>query len=265
MSDHAVTITDTNISHAWARALLALLAHGAHEIVPLMVSVSITDKPIEDPHVRNLADAALQGAGKRPIRTVANTLFPRSMWNPSAPPETLYARYSAVLPRILHADRANAHGTYFQRMIAYSPEGTKAEVNQLAHVIATYKAGNHRRSALQLSIFDPTRDHTNQRQRGFPCLHQVAFSPIQRGLVVTGLYGTQYIFERGYGNYLGLCELGQFVASEFDLPLVQMTCVAAVAELGVTKGTCADLARDLDQRIRQDPTRTKETEEQAKG
>jgi hypothetical protein len=64
-------------------------------------------------------------------------------------------------------------------------------------------------------------------------------------LVVTGFYGTQYLFERGYGNYLGLCELGQFAAQEMGLRLVRMTCVAGFAELGIPKGNCDDLVAEL--------------------
>ena len=42
----------------------------------------------------------------------------------------------------------------------------------------------------------------------------------------------QYIFERAYGNYLGLSRLGSFVAQEVGLKLEQMNCVAAIARLG---------------------------------
>ena len=91
-------------------------------------------------------------------------------------------------------------------------------------------------------------DHTNQRQRGFPCLHQVAFSPLGQGrLAVTGFYGTQHIFRRGYGNYIGLCELGQFMARGLGLQLSRVTCIAAVAELGVQKQAIEALAISLRQ------------------
>lgn len=119
------------------------------------------------------------------------------------------------------------NGLYFERLIDFGPN----KVNQLRHVIETYKGGNHRRSALQAAIFDPNEDHTNQRQRGFPCLHQVAFTPIESGgLCVTGFYAMQLIFERAYGNYLGLCRLGNFVAHELGMHLERMVCIAAVGK-----------------------------------
>jgi hypothetical protein len=119
-------------------------------------------------------------------------------------------------------------------MIRFNPKDATAPVTQLAHVLATREAGNHRRSAYQLSIIDPTRDHTSQRQRGFPCLQQVSISPIgEDELSVTGFYATQTLFERAYGNYIGLCELGRFFAHEWGRQLTRVTCVASIAELDI--------------------------------
>ena len=93
-----------------------------------------------------------------------------------------------------------------------------------------------------------SKDHTNQRQRGFPCLQHVAFAPQGAdGLAVTGFYVTQYIFERAYGNYLGLCRLGRFMAQEMGKQLTQVTCVASPAKGGdKTKSYLRELARRVD-------------------
>jgi len=138
----------------------------------------------------------------------------------------------------------NRYGLYFERLVAFGPQ----KINQLDHIIQTYRGGNHRRSALQASIFDPSVDHTNQRQRGFPCMQHVIFAPYgDHELAITGFYATQHLFERAYGNYLGLCNLGRFVAHELDLHLTQMTCVAGVAKIGnVNKGDLRDLWRKLE-------------------
>jgi hypothetical protein len=208
----------------------------------------------ENSEIRSAVDDALRAAKMNSVQTTASTIFPSSMWNPGAELETIYERYKAVYPRV-HRCRANQYGTYFHRMIAYQPEGVSEPVNQLEHIIKTYAGENHRRSALQAVIFDPTRDHTNQRRRGFPCLHQVAFSPIGDGtLAVTGFYGTQHIFQRGYGNYVGLCQLGEFMAQGLGMRLTRVTCIAAVAELGIKKealislaGTLSDILRAQDQ------------------
>ena len=128
--------------------------------------------------------------------------------------------------RRLHA--GNKYGLYFERLIGFGcdKEG-KQGVNQLEHILSTWKRGNHRRTALQASLFDPRKDHTHQQRRGFPCLQHVSFSPTNTGgLAVTGFYATQYVVERAYGNYLGLCRLGEFMAHEMGLKLDRMTCIA---------------------------------------
>src|SRR5690606_32024341 len=116
--------------------------------------------------------------------------------------DAFFNRYTTkVLPRLKKRDQRNRKGTYFSRMIEYGEHA----VNQLGHVLDTWDANNHRRSALQLVIFDPKRDHTKEPFLGFPCLDYVAFTPDTKGgaLSVTALYAEQYIFDRGYGNYLG--------------------------------------------------------------
>ena len=45
---------------------------------------------------------------------------------------------------------------------------------------------------------------------------------------VNAFYATQYAFERAYGNYLGLCWLGRFVAHEMGLTLASVSCFTGV-------------------------------------
>ena len=259
----AYTIEEENLSVAWAKAFLALMDHS--ELAPLTVVVHGFDNgiPKEVASIRCLLDNALR-ANQKPLScdTVANTIFPISLWNPEADRQQLYERYERIAPRVLKQP-GNRHGVYFQRLIAFGQsrnDGTGmhqlafghspndgAGVNQLEHIIQTWHDGNHRRSALHAAIFDPNKDHTNQRMRGFPCLQQVAFAP-QRpdGLMVTGFYATQYIFERAYGNYLGLCRLGRFMAQEMERQLTQVTCVASLAMRGNrTKGSLQEIADEI--------------------
>lgn len=236
MTKGPVVIESENVSTAWALAFSEIVDTPKHEIVPLVVCVTGFDENVvqEDLRVHALLDAELRGHGMQSIRTVASTIFPSSLWNPDRPPQELFDRYMRVLPR-LHKCRLNRSGLYFERMIRFHPKGAPTPINQLEHVIATREAGNHRRSAYQMSTFDPTRDHTNQRQRGFPCLQQVSISPIgENELSVTGFYATQTLFERAYGNYIGLCDLGRFFAHEWGRQLTRVTCVASIAELDIS-------------------------------
>lgn len=223
-----------NLSLAWSEVLLKLLDRGINKLSPVIVTVSEFDAeslPVEQDAVRQALDAII----RQPCRTVASTIFPNSLWFPDVKDnaEVLYMRYDNVWPRVAR-HRNNRNGVYFRRLTAFAPSalGAVTPVNQLQHVINTYRNGNHRHSALQACIFDPTRDHTNAPLRGFPCLQQVAFGVDEGRLEVTGFYALQHHISKAYGNYLGLCWLGRFMAKQMGLTLSQVTCVASMLKLG---------------------------------
>lgn len=222
-------IEDDNLSRAWARAIHPMVIRGgAAEIAPLCVSITGFDAgvPREDPRLRSALDAALAAADKQECHAVANTIFPQSMWNPSAPRSLLFDRYALSLPRMMKASKKNRHGMYFQRLVQGGPD---SHPNQLDFVIKTYSGRPAvRRSALQVAVYDAKRDQTAAAQRGFPCLQHVTFAPVGKKLNVNAFYATQYAFERAYGNYLGLCRLGQFVAHELQLALARVTCFTGI-------------------------------------
>ena len=240
MNSHC--IVDENLSYAWGRVFLLALKEG--EILPLVVTVTgfSGGHPKEDAVIRQMLDDELLANSKRSCRTVASTIFPEALWTPGAPRDELYERYAKILPGLKRIP-ANRNGLYFERMISHGP----TQVNQLEHSIGTWTRGNRRRSALYAAIVDPSRDHTHQRQRGFPCLQQVAFTPQHSTgtLAITGFYNTQYLFERAYGNYLGLCGLGRFMAQEFGLTLSRMTCIAAVAKQEMARTRIESFAANL--------------------
>ncbi len=226
---------NSNLSLAWGEVFLKLLERGVNKLSPVVVTISEFDAaslPVEHDAVRRALDIIID----QTCHTVANTIFPNSLWLPTAQHDAqrLYDRYAKVWPRIRN-HHSNRNGVYFRRLTSYSPKAGReavSPVNQLQHIIDTYRGGNHRHSALQASIFDPTRDHTNAPLRGFPCLQQVAFGVDEDRLEVTGFYALQHHISKAYGNYLGLCWLGRFMAKQMGLTLSQVTCVASLLKLG---------------------------------
>jgi hypothetical protein len=235
MNKQIIPIQETNLSIGWARAFLALMERGVNDISPLIVTLDLddTEKVPETKLIHEVLDAELRANDEFQIETVAGTIFPHSLWNRGARKEQLFETYLSILPKIRKYQQ-NRRGTYFQRLIAF--ENEDQPVNQLKHIIDAWNSGLRRHSALQASIFDPSRDHVRSKMLGFPCLHQVALTPIGTdgtgGLAISGFYATQHVFEKAYGNYLGLCRLGQFLAHEMNLHLVRMTCIAAKGVLG---------------------------------
>ena len=239
-------IKEKNLSHAWAKALLKLMNPGVSEIQPLLVIIDGFEQsiPVEDSVIREAVDDSLKRNGMASCHTVANTIFPKCLWNPKIERDFLYKRYLNILKRLRKCPK-NKYGLYFERLINFGPENSK--VNQIEHIINTYLGGNHRRSALLVSVINPHEDHTNQRRRGFPCLQQVNLLPLGNdGLSITGIYTTQHIYDRAYGNYLGLCRLGHFIAHEIGLELKQMKCFTSIAQLGdIKKYSLSDLGQKM--------------------
>jgi hypothetical protein len=240
VNDHY--IEEANLSFAWARALSITCGRGRSEATPLVVAVTGFDQdgnPEEHESIRVELDRTLRTTGKQSVHTVANTIFPLSLWDPGSKRKALFDRYARISARLRKASPKNSRGTYFGRMITGGPPGKE---NQLEVCIGAYLARPAvRRSALQVAVFNPNVDHSTAAQLGFPCLQHVTFAPAREGLCVNAFYATQYMIERAYGNYLGLCRLGRFVARELDLPLVRMTCFTGIAKCELPKNKLARL------------------------
>ncbi len=248
-----IAICENNLSSAWGRAFQHAFKN-PNDASPLTVSFSLspTGEPQEDSSVRNAVDQALksQRKPKVSVRENAEMLFPSRTWERCRTEgrEAFYEQYKTqVLPRIRQRVKGNFYGTYFERLIDY--EG----VNQLEHIIefwerskASTQPHRPRPAALVAACFDPRRDQKFQALRGFPCLQQVSFAYDRHGdgLAISAFYPCQYIFDRGYGNYLGLSHLGMFMADQLKLRLVRVNCFVAVPLLGhgLTKVSLASVS-----------------------
>lgn len=257
---HSNLIEGRNLSEAWARAFLACHSAPGGALAPAVVSFDVRERysnwalEVQDIRAeleRQLENFDIRSVGQSSIETVAGTIFPEPIWRRcSGDRQELYRRYDRIWPRVKKC-RANCHGVYFRRLTAFNEDVIKG--NQLEKVIGTWQARVHRHSALQAAIFDPMRDHKPLPRKGFPCLQQVAFHPNgpngRDGLSVTAFYATQYLLEKGYGNYLGLYRLGRFMAGEMGLRLARVVCVASDLRLGDQdhgKGRCRPLADALE-------------------
>ena len=230
-----VMITDNNLSRAWARVLLDVLKGAGTEVSPLVLSVTGFDEKgmvPEDPAVRQALDQLLKRKSRPNVEDVAFTIFPQRLWEMSRGDRArLFSLYCATFPRWQAMNKiANRRGLYFERMIMYGRG--PCDGNQLEWILTQYGSRKGvRRSMLQATTFDPSRDHVASAQLGFPCLQQVSFEPTVFGLVVNAFYATQQIFDKAYGNYLGLAQLGAFMACEMGMPLARLNVMVGVAKL----------------------------------
>ncbi|MXY56399.1 MAG: thymidylate synthase [Gammaproteobacteria bacterium] len=244
MSEHF--IEEVGVSFAWGRAMQIVTQPGRKEMTPLTVAITGVDTEevlSEHDGIRDELEEVLARCDKQAVETVANTIFPNSLWNRSEPRHMLYERYEAVLPRLRRASRKNAHGLYFERMIM---NGRDDAPNQIEFALNAFGPGM-RRSVLQIGVFDPRKDHSAGRRRGFPCLQHLSFVPDQDGsLSVNAFYASQFMVERAYGNYLGICRLGRFVAHELGLPLTRVTFHIGLASLDTSKSALVGVLAAID-------------------
>jgi hypothetical protein len=230
-----VMINDSNLSRAWSRLLLRVLDGAGTEVSPLVLSVTGFDDKggvPEDPAVLQALDQLLKRKGRLKVEDIAFTIFPQRVWDMSRGDRTrLFALYRATFPRWQAMNKkANGRGLYFERMVMYGRG--PCDGNQLEWILSQFGSRSGvRRSMLQATTFDPGRDHVASAQLGFPCLQQVSFEPTTAGLVVNAFYATQQIFDKAYGNYLGLTQLGAFMAHEMDMPLARLNVMVGVAKL----------------------------------
>ena len=252
-------IVGVNVSHAWASAFIKCYEATGVVLSPAVVSFPAYDSDgnVEVPEIREIVESQLEDPSKflqnqSVVETVAGTIFPDSIWRLSGGDRHLFFdKYEKMLP-FIRRKQSNRRGVYFQRMMAYDPaiEGEKP-INQLEHIITTWTLGNHRHSALQAGIFDPRFDHSNARLWGFPCLQQVAFHPNgangKDGLSIVAFYATQTLEEKGYGNYLGLHRLGEFMAREMGLQFKEVICIASALKVNNScgKARCGSMFKRL--------------------
>ena len=177
------------------------------------------------------------------VENVAFTIFPQRLWEMSRGDRSrLFARYRETFPRWQAMNRrANGRGMYFERMIMYGRG--PCDGNQLEWILSQFNSRRGvRRSMLQATTFDPGRDHVTSAQLGFPCLQQVSFEPTPAGLVTNAFYATQQVFDKAYGNYLGLAQLGAFMAHEMGISLARLNVMVGIAKLERINKSDPDLA-----------------------
>lgn len=231
----------------WARIFLKLMQPGCASLSATMVTVqnpsheTVTQRlPLEEELSRLLRDH------KKPVvRESSAIIFPYSQWRAKRwDIDGLTEWYlEEFMPRLSKVSPQHKN-TYFNRLVNYTglkktnSEESIQTVNQIKEVIrfcknAAKRKTHFRPSGLQMAIFDPAKDLNESMQSNFPCLHQIGLGFDSSGaLQLSAFYPSQFVVERALGNYLGLCQLGLFIASELDIEFAELTCFIAAPKRG---------------------------------
>ncbi|MBC7017859.1 thymidylate synthase, partial [Salmonella enterica subsp. enterica serovar Enteritidis] len=102
--------------------------------------------------------------------------FPERLWKISrGDRKRLFSLYAKTFPRYVAMDRAaNGRGLYFERMTNFN-KAVPCDGNQLEFILSSYnERAGVRATMLQVSIFDPARDHIKMARVRFPCLQHLS-------------------------------------------------------------------------------------------
>lgn len=230
-----LVINEPTLPLAWSRMFTHITDHAGTEISPLIISFYDLEEGgvvIEKPELKRAIDELLEAENRISVEDVAFTIFPQRYWEIAGRDRSaFFDLYQKSFPRIQSANRSsNGRGLYFERLTMYP--GAPEDGNQLEWIISQFSSRDGvRRSMFQASVFDPARDHVANAQLQFPCLQHVSFEPTKKGLVMNAFYATQQVFDKSYGNYLGLSRLGLFMAEQMQLRLARVNIMVGVAKL----------------------------------
>ncbi|MEU8353347.1 hypothetical protein, partial [Streptomyces sp. NPDC048845] len=228
---HTFTVTERDITQAWVAACNKLDRKDNPDRTGLHTVVRIADPTSDDPMFRAELDRLRTARGLWPLETVASTLFPAALAARSAGPDDLAERYRRMYP-VIKRYPGNHRGTYFGRLVFY-PAASKTGIDQLGTVISRLRAqaaGARIAAAYEIDIAaatDPEEAgadllvHTAGKDNsyiGFPCLSHISLQLHRdRRVHAAALYRSHFMFERAYGNYLGLGRLLAYIAEQAEL------------------------------------------------
>lgn len=250
---------ENSLVRGWARAFVDAIEHPTRELAPFTMCVaSESNSALELPDTAThplvkALDACLEENGDQVVEKVAFPLFPERLWQIcDGDRHEFYAEFLRNQPSYVSWEpRKNQGGIYFGRLVGFGVShrdgkdlGFQAsntlskDGNQLEHIIRQCKKAAERgrgvaQMQLQATTFDPYRDLTTSGQPSFPCLQHITFDPdIKSGnLAMNAFYATQKLFVKSFGNWLGLCRLGRFVAEQSGLKFTRFTCFAGVQKM----------------------------------
>jgi len=237
-----ISVEASNVSTAWLAITRRLDDESNRKAIHTVTRIA--DPVGENPLVRSAMDDLLAaGKDRQSVETVANTIFPEAIARTCVDHDALVDRYARMYPTLKKRFRKNEHGTYFGRLIQYP--SAKGPFDQIGAVIrritAELKTRGPKQAARYEAILEIPEDasslpvyvpNTDNNPMAFPCLSHCSFQLDTEGhLHLLATYRSQFLVERGYGNYLGLGRLLAHVARHTGLQVGHLTVVAGLAHL----------------------------------
>jgi thymidylate synthase len=221
--------TDRSCARAWVAAASEIIRagdEGYNVIIDVEDPVTHDD---QDNQVITLVDKFLRAHNENAIATVANTIFPQSLYQEFKSP-AFYEEYWKGFDKLSDTKR---WGRYFERMTRHK-DGEGKSYNPLQEMIEKIRhqedIEKRYSSAYELAVYDPLLDR--RMLYGGQCLSFISFKlHPDHGLMLTAMYRNHTYITRCLGNLIGLGRLLSFVASEAGVKRGSLTCISTHAEL----------------------------------
>lgn len=248
------TILAPNLSSGWIETVRLLLDQPQKKAVHLLVR--ILDPTSEDAAVREAVQQLITqintGRSEKDhlpdVETTRNTIFPASWAARNPEPSDLAAHYRARYTKEgLRGYPENAKGTYFGRIISY-PRGDDSEPgDQLSETVRKLRVelatSAPKSSRYEINIYNERLDRSST---SFPCLAHVSVHWHEGRLQMQAIYRNEFLLGRGYGNFLGLAQLQQYIASAAGVETGELLMTIGHAELDARKGEIRTLLNQFD-------------------
>ena len=216
---------------AWREAVRIVDGARGHEAYNVVIDVADPTVNTTRTHPGVAAVDDFLTARDKSVETVANTIFPASLYYRYGAPAFFNVFSTKVLPKVRRSERWS--GYYFERMIDF-PVPAGAPPNQLWDIIERMRNDQVRAlNKFELSLFDPIRDVDNSPYGG-QCLSFMSFKIVpgaMRTLTLTAMYRNHFYIEKLLGNLIGLGRLMAFVGRETGLQVGALTVISTHAEI----------------------------------
>jgi len=222
---------------AWLEATKLVNGKTGHEALNVVIDVENPTKgaTLANPIVTYVNDFLL--SREKSVETVANTIFPQTLYQRHGNPGLINVFNECVLPKVRKSQRWS--GYYFERMIA-KPKTGGGSLDQLSDLVARIR--DKSRKSLhnhQIMVFDPERDVTDSVYGG-QCLSLLNFHLLPgkvRTVVLTAQYRNHYYIEKLLGNLIGLSRLMAYVAKESGTNVGSLTVISTHATVDTPAAT----------------------------
>jgi len=226
-----------SISEAWLNAITLLHRTSGRKAVHVVARIH--DPTAEIPEIRAEADQLIEFSKAKPepwpIDTTRNTIFPAAWARRNPEPEDLAQYYRDRYPQLRQVGE-NKRGTYFGRIVAY-PRADETTGDQLTDTVRKLRqeleTQGPKSSRYEINIYAEAKDTPVM---SFPCLAHVSVHLHDQQLHVQAVYRNEYLIGRAYGNFLGLGELQEYIATAAGLEVGELLMTINHADLDGNSG-----------------------------